>query len=124
VTKGKPIDKLGLRDSPQGDLAFDNVHIPDDYMIIRPPFYEYRVGQIICVTSSFMAAVFTGLARAAFEEATEVLQGQGSGRQTAMRAPIGQAKALSDVRNGRELEVLHEKGNGARLEQDLYRENI
>ncbi len=69
VTKGKPIDKLGLRDSPQGDLVFDNVRIPDDYMIIRPPFYEYRVGQIICVTSCFMGAVFTGLARAAFEEA-------------------------------------------------------
>jgi len=69
VTKGKPIDKLGLRDSPQGDISFDNVHIPDDYMIIRPPFYQYRIGQIICVTSCFMAAVFTGLARAAFEEA-------------------------------------------------------
>jgi alkylation response protein AidB-like acyl-CoA dehydrogenase len=69
VTKGKPIDKLGLRDSPQGDIVFDDVRIPDDYMIIRPPFYEYRVGQIICVTSCFMGAVFTGLACAAFEEA-------------------------------------------------------
>jgi len=69
VTKGKPIDKLGLRDDPQGDIAFDNVHIPDDYMIIRPPFYEFRIGQIICVTSCFMGAIFTGLARAAFEEA-------------------------------------------------------
>jgi alkylation response protein AidB-like acyl-CoA dehydrogenase len=69
VTKGKPIDKLGLRDSPQGDITFDNIRIPDDYMIIRPPFYQYRIGQIICVTSCFMGAVFTGLARAAFEEA-------------------------------------------------------
>jgi alkylation response protein AidB-like acyl-CoA dehydrogenase len=69
VTKGKPIDKLGLRESPQGDLSFDNVRIPDDYMIVRAPFYELRVGQIIAVTSCFMAAAFTGLARAAFEEA-------------------------------------------------------
>lgn len=71
VTKGKPIDKLGLRDDPQGDLVFDNVYIPDEYMIIRPPFYELRVGQILCLTSCFMGAVFTGLARAAFEEALE-----------------------------------------------------
>ena len=69
VTKGKPIDKLGLRDSPQGDLVFDNVHVPDSYLIVRPPFYQYRVGQIVTVTSCFMASVFTGLARAAFEEA-------------------------------------------------------
>jgi len=69
VTLGKPIDKLGLRDDPQGDIVFDNVHIPDEYMLIRPPFYELRVGQIICVTSCFMGAAFTGLARAAFEEA-------------------------------------------------------
>jgi len=71
VTKGKPIDKLGLRDDPQGDIVFNNVHIPDDYMIIRPPFYEFRIGQIICVTSCFMGTVFTGLARAAFEEALQ-----------------------------------------------------
>ncbi len=71
VTKGKPIDKLGLRDDPQGDLIFDDVYIPDEYMIIRPPFYEYRVGQILCLTSCFMGTIFTGLARAAFEEALE-----------------------------------------------------
>ena len=71
VAKGKPVDKLGLRDDPQGDISFDNVHIPDDYMLIRPPFYELRIGQIICMTSCFMGTVFTGLARAAFEEALE-----------------------------------------------------
>ncbi|MBM3155165.1 MAG: acyl-CoA dehydrogenase [Chloroflexi bacterium] len=71
VTKGKPIDKLGMRDDPQGELVFDNVYIPDEYMIIRPPFYEFRVGQVLCLTSSFMGALFTGLARAAFEEALE-----------------------------------------------------
>lgn len=71
VTKGKPINKLGMRDNPQGELVFDNVRIPNRYMIIGPPFYELRIGQTICLTSCFMAAIFTGLARAAFEEALQ-----------------------------------------------------
>jgi alkylation response protein AidB-like acyl-CoA dehydrogenase len=69
VTKGEPIAKLGLRDSPQGDIAFDNVRIPNEFMLVPQPFYQFRVGQILCVTSCLMATAFTGLARAAFEEA-------------------------------------------------------
>lgn len=70
VTKGPPIDKLGLRDDPQGEIVFDNVRIPEDYMIVlAPDFYPYFASQLLCCTSCFMATAFTGLARAAFEEA-------------------------------------------------------
>lgn len=70
VTKSKPVDMLGMRDDPQGDLAFDNVRIPEINLIVQAPnFYKLFAQQLICFTSSFMGAIFTGVARAAFEEA-------------------------------------------------------
>lgn len=74
VTKGQPIDKLGQRDCPQGELTFDDVRIPDRNVILTPDMLHPETGyvpmtQILCLTSAGMAAVATGLARAAFEEA-------------------------------------------------------
>ncbi len=74
VTKGKPIAKYGQKDCPQGELAFEDVRIPGVYMTLEPEALHPSTGlmsmdQILCVTSSWMAASSTGLARAAFEEA-------------------------------------------------------
>lgn len=74
VTRGPPIDKLGQRDCPQGELVFDDVWIPDSHMIMTPEMLHPETGyvpitQVLCITSTAMAAVSTGLARAAFEEA-------------------------------------------------------
>jgi alkylation response protein AidB-like acyl-CoA dehydrogenase len=74
VTQGPPIDKLGQRDCPQGELVFDSVRIPDRNVILTPEMLHPDTGyvpmtQILCLTSAGMAAVATGLARAAFEEA-------------------------------------------------------
>jgi len=74
ASKGAPIDKIGQRDCPQGDLSFDNVRIPDRNMVLGPEALHPDTGyvsfdQILCVTSCGMASVSTGLARAAFEEA-------------------------------------------------------
>lgn len=70
VSKGNPVDMLGMRDDPQGELTFENVRIPEINMIFQESgFYKLFVNQLICATSSFMGALFTGVARAAFEEA-------------------------------------------------------
>lgn len=70
VSKGPPVDKHGLREDPQGELIFDNVSIPEKYMLVlSPDFYSFFMNQLVSATSCFMAAAFTGLARAAFEEA-------------------------------------------------------
>jgi alkylation response protein AidB-like acyl-CoA dehydrogenase len=71
---GAPIDKLGQRDCPQGDLSFNRTRIPDRNMVLGPEALHPDTGyvsfdQILCITSCGMAAVSTGLARAAFEEA-------------------------------------------------------
>ncbi|MFB6166306.1 MAG: acyl-CoA dehydrogenase family protein [Haloarculaceae archaeon] len=74
VTKGPPIDKLGQRDCPQGELVFDDVRVPERNVVMTPEMLDPETGyvdlsQILSVTSAGMAAVATGLARAAFEEA-------------------------------------------------------
>jgi alkylation response protein AidB-like acyl-CoA dehydrogenase len=72
--RGEAIDKLGQRDCPQGSVSFDGVRIPERNMVLGPDALHPDTGyvsfdQILCITSSGMAAVSTGLARAAFEEA-------------------------------------------------------
>lgn len=70
VKKGKPVDMLGMRDDPQGELFFDNVRIPDHYTIVAPGFfYGVFADQLLCLTSCGMGAFAVGLARACFEEA-------------------------------------------------------
>ena len=70
VRKGKPVDMLGMRDDPQGELFFENVRIPEHYVIVAPGFfYGVFLDQLLCLTSCGMGAYAVGLARAAFEEA-------------------------------------------------------
>ncbi len=70
VRKGKPVDMLGMRDDPQGELFFDGVRVPEHYVIVAPGFfYGVFVDQLLCLTSCGMGAFAVGLARACFEEA-------------------------------------------------------
>ncbi len=71
VSKGKPLDKLGQRSLPQGEIFFDEVRVP----------LKYVLGQKEAATASFfgaltfanmeMAVTFTGVARAAYEHALD-----------------------------------------------------
>jgi alkylation response protein AidB-like acyl-CoA dehydrogenase len=69
VIKGPALDKLGMRDCPQGELVFDNVKIPKDYIIVLPGIWMAVAGIMFAVLNNGMGCLFTGLARAAFEEA-------------------------------------------------------
>jgi alkylation response protein AidB-like acyl-CoA dehydrogenase len=75
VTQGDPINKLGQRACPQGELEFNDARIPDrNVMFSEPKMLDPEtalapMSQLLCVTSAWMATVSTGLARAAFEEA-------------------------------------------------------
>ena len=70
VKRGKPSNMLGMRDDPQGELFFDEVRIPDHYVMVGyTPFYSIFTDQLLCITSCGMGAFAVGLARAAFEEA-------------------------------------------------------
>jgi alkylation response protein AidB-like acyl-CoA dehydrogenase len=69
VTRGKPLEKLGQRDLNQGEIYFENVRIPKNYMIADPTFYEPLLEMVLAAANMVMATFSTGIARAAFEEA-------------------------------------------------------
>ena len=71
VSRGKPLDKLGQRALNQGEIFFDGVRIPADYMIIGPEAYAMVVETILTLANATMGAIFVGLARAALEHALE-----------------------------------------------------
>ena len=69
VSRGKPLDKLGQRALNQGEIFFDGVRIPADYMIVGPEAYAAVVEGVLTMANAAMGAIFVGLARAALEHA-------------------------------------------------------
>jgi alkylation response protein AidB-like acyl-CoA dehydrogenase len=69
VSRGKPLDKLGQRALNQGEIFFDNVRLPKHYMIAEPGGYPFVIEGVLAGANAGMSAIFTGVARAAFEEA-------------------------------------------------------
>ncbi len=69
VSRGKPWQKIGQRGLPQGEIFFDDVRIPERYMIVEGDRYEATVEATIAGANAGMGALFTGVARAALEEA-------------------------------------------------------
>jgi alkylation response protein AidB-like acyl-CoA dehydrogenase len=68
VTKAKPLNKLGQRALNQGEIFFDDVHIPREYMLVPEGSYGYVIDSVIAGANGFMGSTFTGVARASFEE--------------------------------------------------------
>jgi alkylation response protein AidB-like acyl-CoA dehydrogenase len=72
VSKGNPIEKMGARDLPQGELFFDEVVVPKRYLLVGPDKYEEALmTHMAGITLIIVAAWSVGLARAAFEEALD-----------------------------------------------------
>ncbi len=69
VSRGRPLDKLGQRALNQGEIFFDGVRIPADYMIFGPEAYSVAVEGVLTLANAAMGAVFVGLGRAALEHA-------------------------------------------------------
>ena len=69
VSKGRSLNKMGQRALPQGEIYFDDVRVPHDYMLVDQESYESMVDLTLATANAAMGAVFTGAARAAYEEA-------------------------------------------------------
>ncbi len=70
ISRGKPLNKIGQRPLNQGEIFFEEVELPQEYMII-PDYAKFieaggRGGQ---PPMSGMAVMFGGLAKAALDEA-------------------------------------------------------
>lgn len=71
VSRGRPTDKLGQRALNQGEIFFDDVRIPAEYMVVGSEAYSAVVEQILTGANASMGLMFVGVARAAFEHALE-----------------------------------------------------
>ncbi len=69
ITKGKPLDKIGQRSLPQGEVYFDNVRVPKRFAVALKDEYYGNVGSAWSFAGTHMSQLFTGLSRAAFEMA-------------------------------------------------------
>ena len=70
VTKAKPLEKMGQRALPQGEIFFEDVELPSEWMIVGDEeVYPFAIEAVLATANAAMGALFTGVARAAFEEA-------------------------------------------------------
>ncbi len=72
LSRGKPLDKIGLRALNQAPVYFDNVEVPEQYLIF-PPGEDYPMlhNAIITVGNLGVGYLAVGLLRAAYEQALE-----------------------------------------------------
>jgi alkylation response protein AidB-like acyl-CoA dehydrogenase len=70
ISRGKPLDKLGLRALNQSEVFFDNVHVaPEFLMLPGGPAYKALVESIVTFGNTAVGTLAVGVARAAYEEA-------------------------------------------------------
>lgn len=71
VSRGKALEKLGQRPLPQGEVFFDDVHVPTSNMVVPPEMYAMSMEMTLCNANGYMGSTFVGCARAAFEMALD-----------------------------------------------------
>lgn len=71
VSRGAPLDKMGQRALPQGELFFDNVSVPLDHLVAGPEDYVRAEQGVLTEANALMGVMWTGAARAAYEHAYE-----------------------------------------------------
>ncbi|CAD7846322.1 MAG: Acyl-CoA dehydrogenase [Olavius algarvensis Delta 4 endosymbiont] len=69
IRKGKPLDKMGQRALNQGEIYFDGVRVPKEYMLVDEESYDAMLDITLSTANAGMGAMFVGVARAAHEEA-------------------------------------------------------
>jgi alkylation response protein AidB-like acyl-CoA dehydrogenase len=67
VSRGMPLDKVGQRALPQGEIYFDNVRLSREHLLYGPEDYEASTYTILAEANMIMGALFVGQARAAYE---------------------------------------------------------
>ena len=69
VSRGKPLDKIGMRGCNQGELFFDNVEVPLSHLLAGPDTYEEFTYLTLAEANPAVAITWVGVARAAYEHA-------------------------------------------------------
>jgi acyl-CoA dehydrogenase len=69
LSRPRPLDKLGQRSLPQGEIFFDQVRLPASHMVLGPDFYSIALEMMLSHANAAMGQLFVGVARAAYEHA-------------------------------------------------------
>jgi len=67
VGRGKPLDKLGQRALNQGEIFFDEVRVPAEFMVVGKDAYGVAIEMVLALANAYMGMTFVGVARAAYE---------------------------------------------------------
>lgn len=81
VSRGKPLDKIGQRSLPQGEIYFDNVKVPIRFAVALKGQYYGNQASAWSYAGTHMSQVFTGVARSAFEMALQYCHERKQGGQ-------------------------------------------
>jgi alkylation response protein AidB-like acyl-CoA dehydrogenase len=100
VKKGKPLDKIGQRALNQGEIFFDNVRVPKGYMLADQESYETMLDITLSTANAGMGAMFTGLARAAYEEALAYAKQRVQGGKHLFEHQLIKHKLFSMIEDG------------------------
>ncbi|MFI5397269.1 MAG: acyl-CoA dehydrogenase family protein [Candidatus Binatia bacterium] len=71
VSRGKPLNKIGQRALNQGEIFFDGVRVPADYMVMAPEMFAFAADTILSMANSGMGTTFVGVAQAALDLAVD-----------------------------------------------------
>jgi alkylation response protein AidB-like acyl-CoA dehydrogenase len=69
ISRGEMFRKIGQRELNQGEIIFEDVRVPHSLSVTKIDGYEQSLVKILGNASACLSAIFTGLARAAYEEA-------------------------------------------------------
>jgi alkylation response protein AidB-like acyl-CoA dehydrogenase len=71
ISRGEMFSKIGQRELNQGEIIFEDVRVPRNLSVTKIHGYEQSLTTILGHANACLSAVFTGLARAAYEEALD-----------------------------------------------------
>ena len=71
VSRGRPLDKIGQRALNQGEIFFDDLRVPADYLVVPPELYVLGGKMGLSQANSGMGATFVGVAQAALDLALD-----------------------------------------------------
>jgi alkylation response protein AidB-like acyl-CoA dehydrogenase len=72
ISRGKPLDKVGQRALNQGELFFEDVKLPKQYMMIPDPAMgSVMIDAILTAANTGMAVLWAGMAQAPYDEALQ-----------------------------------------------------
>lgn len=95
VKRGAALEKHGQRALNQGEIFFDEVRVPSWCLLAQPDMYPLALEMTLSYANAGMGAIFTGLARAAFEEALAYARERVQGGKRICEHQLVQSKLFS-----------------------------